>query len=679
MKQRILALLLAAGLCLGIIGACIPAALAADETGVEEAVEVLAGLGIVSGCSDGSYHPEDNLTRAQFCKLAVLAEGHGDKINAGAYRTLFSDVPGSNWAAPYVNLAYEEGLVSGYGDGTFGPDDAVTTAQAATIVLHLLGYTDDAIGPFWPEDAMSLADSLGLLDGLDKTAARALSRGDAALLLYHLLDQTTADGRDYYTALCSSAIKNALLLDNDSEASDGTLHTALVYADNALTCYEQADCLPELLVGRKGTLLLDSAGKVSGFLPDDTVCRQVVPVKTTSSALTGADGAEYSVNSALPVLLDGEKKTYGDCWYDLAGRARTTLYYASSGNLELIVASEAVAYEGVTLTGYYENAAPNTGSPTRITLLGITLDVADTARAGLSRFAVGDRLTVVLNGAGEVAAAHTTSEKKGELYGVLGSDGSVALTCGLTVKGTIASGSAQAGDLVKVSSIGVNQLSVNALSKSCRYSLNVSAAALGSIPLSDGVKIYERVGAGPVVEIGLDDILSDTVSSARIDFYATDDEGRVCLLLLDDATGYAYTYGFLVADTKTSAGISSDDTVTNKTIAVKNSAGTTQAYITGLSLKNGDVGGIAGTAKGTLAGAVTLTKARNIARSAFDGGDAVVVDEIRVPLADNVQVYNTATGRWTTLEAAKSYADRFTVYYSGALGANARVWVICTE
>ena len=167
MKQRILALLLAAGLCLGIIGACIPAALAADETGVEEAVEVLAGLGIVSGCSDGSYHPEDNLTRAQFCKLAVLAEGHGDKINAGAYRTLFSDVPGSNWAAPYVNLAYEEGLVSGYGDGTFGPDDAVTTAQAATIVLHLLGYTDDAIGPFWPEDAMALADSLGLLDGLD--------------------------------------------------------------------------------------------------------------------------------------------------------------------------------------------------------------------------------------------------------------------------------------------------------------------------------------------------------------------------------------------------------------------------------------------------------------------------------------------------------------------------------
>lgn len=125
----------------------------------------------------------------------------------------------------------------------------------------------------------------------------------------------------------------------------------------------------------------------------------------------------------FPSCWTGKKRPTAIAGTTWAGRARTTLYYASSGNLELIVASEAVAYEGVTLTGYYENAAPNTGSPTRITLLGITLDVADTARAGLSRFAVGDRLTVVLNGAGEVAAAYTTSEKKGELYGVLGSDG----------------------------------------------------------------------------------------------------------------------------------------------------------------------------------------------------------------------------------------------------------------
>mgnify|MGYP000795102719 CR=1 FL=1 len=71
--------LLAAGLCLGLIAAA-PALAFSDVSGEElsEAVEVLSGLGIVSGYSDGCYHPDDALTRAQFCKLAILTEGHGD-------------------------------------------------------------------------------------------------------------------------------------------------------------------------------------------------------------------------------------------------------------------------------------------------------------------------------------------------------------------------------------------------------------------------------------------------------------------------------------------------------------------------------------------------------------------------------------------------------------------------
>lgn len=90
MKQRILALLLAAGLCLGLIAAA-PALAFSDVSGEElsEAVEVLSGLGIVSGYSDGSYHPDDALTRAQFCKLAILTEGHGDQARGSAYRTGF--------------------------------------------------------------------------------------------------------------------------------------------------------------------------------------------------------------------------------------------------------------------------------------------------------------------------------------------------------------------------------------------------------------------------------------------------------------------------------------------------------------------------------------------------------------------------------------------------------------
>lgn len=56
------------------------------------------------------------------------------------------------------------------------------------------------------------------------------------------------------------------------------------------------------------------------------------------------------------------------------------------------MASEAAAYEGVMLTGYYENASPNAASPASITLLGVELEVADGAAAGAvrpSRWATG--------------------------------------------------------------------------------------------------------------------------------------------------------------------------------------------------------------------------------------------------------------------------------------------------
>lgn len=673
MKQRILALLLSAGLCLGIIAAA-PALAFSDvsDPEVSEAVEVLCGLGIVSGYSDGDYHPEETLTRAQFCKLAILAEGHGDQVQGSAYRTLFSDVPGSSWAAPYVNLAYEEGLVAGYGDGTFGPDDAVTAGQAVTIALRLLGYTQENIGPFWPEDYMNKANTLGLLDGIDAESGEGLTRGEAALLLYHVLRQTDSSGSDYIDNLCTSKVENAVLLDNDAEAEDGTLGTIQIYANQAVSWYEPESSVPDSLVGRKGTLLLNSSGQVAGFLPDDTTCRVVQLSEAAADGVTSTSGSTYTIASSTTVLLDGEVSTYGDCWYELDGRAQATLYYADSGGINLVVASEAAAYEGVMLTGYYESASPNTASPTSIVLLGIELDVAEDGAPGLSALSVGERITVTLNGSGEITAACSASEQKADVYGVLEND-QVALLCGLTAKGDIRTGSAAVGDLVRVTATDIGELSASSVSGGSRYALNVTDGTLGSIPLSEDVKLYERVGTSSVVEIALDDILVDTVAAASIDFYDTNSDGEVCLLLLDDVTGNAYTYGLLSVGQQT--GGSGSMTYTNRTVSVENSSGTTQEYITGKTAKSGTMGGIAVNASGTAVGVVTLTEAE-VTRSDFSGEDYVVADGIQVPISDQVEVYNQDTDRWITLSAAKSYGASLTVYYSGTLGEDAVVRVV---
>ncbi|MFQ9917270.1 MAG: hypothetical protein ACLRWQ_13620 [Flavonifractor plautii] len=61
-----------------------------------------------------------------------------------------------------------------------------------------------------------------------------------------------------------------MLLDNNAEAADGTLGTVEVYANQTISWYEPAEAVPDRLVGRKGALLLDEAGKAVGFLPDDS-------------------------------------------------------------------------------------------------------------------------------------------------------------------------------------------------------------------------------------------------------------------------------------------------------------------------------------------------------------------------------------------------------------------------
>ena len=90
------------------------------------------------------------------------------------------------------------------------------------------------------------------------------------------------------------------------------------------------------------------------------------------------------------------------------------------------------------------------------------------------------------------------------------------------------------------------------------------------------------------------------------------------------------------------------------------------------------MGGIAVSSDGKAVDIVTLERAGTVSRSDFDGEDYVVVEGVRVPVSDQVQVYNQDTGRWTTLADAKGAAESFYVYYSGSLGEDAVVRVIYT-
>ena len=102
------------------------------------AVNTLASLGMVSGDANGNYRPNDPITRAEFCVIALAFAYEPD--NAVCY---FSDVSRSDWFYTYVAQAASYGWIGGYTNGNFGPNDRITRAQVTTIVNNMLGRAAD--------------------------------------------------------------------------------------------------------------------------------------------------------------------------------------------------------------------------------------------------------------------------------------------------------------------------------------------------------------------------------------------------------------------------------------------------------------------------------------------------------------------------------------------------------
>lgn len=108
-------------------------------------VSYLARYGIAVGYTDGLFHGEEPITRAEFTAMAVRffdAYGDGDPAIMENYGG-FWDVSPGHWAAGYIEDAARYGWVVGYGNGTFQADDEITRAEVVTIVNRLLGREAD--------------------------------------------------------------------------------------------------------------------------------------------------------------------------------------------------------------------------------------------------------------------------------------------------------------------------------------------------------------------------------------------------------------------------------------------------------------------------------------------------------------------------------------------------------
>ena len=178
-----------------------------------EVVDTLVSLGVINGYTDGSFKPNDTVTRAEMAKMIyVLRTGNSDASAYNNDKTSFTDVNG-HWAAGFIKYCQSVGIIAGQSATKFAPDQTVTAQEAAKMLLVTLGYDAQKaglVGINWASKTNALADENGLLDDVNTSFTGPCPRQYAAQLIYNAIDTPTVVWRD-------DAYTNVTLLGDDNK------------------------------------------------------------------------------------------------------------------------------------------------------------------------------------------------------------------------------------------------------------------------------------------------------------------------------------------------------------------------------------------------------------------------------------------------------------------------------
>lgn len=490
-RTKWIALLLAVSLLAGMVttvsaaGATpiAPAFTDIADPNVAESADLLRLLGIVNGTGGTSFRPQGTLTRAEFSKMAVELVGEGGKAASQMNRTIFRDVPSTHWARGYIHVAAQAAtgenakapLIRGDGAGYFRPNEAITFAEATTILMRVLGYSDDTVGfgSAWYDGYLSTAKQIGLTDGVSAAPLSSITRGDAAVLFANAIYTTPRDGKDVFlvTSLGGSITESQLVLEVKGQTTaDGGW--ALRTAEKSYRTHRGN--LDPSYQGQRCKLVLDKEGDVLALRQDTDYTTRTIRILEAEARYVVAQGQEQVlVDPATPIYQSGQNQsTYGETYakqipygtnavfcYNKAGALQSI--YLLAGDLNAVTAvampgtdpfrplfssvTPTVYKNGVPaslsdvqpydvgsfdgsadvldlsdrkLTGVYENASPSAVSPSVITVMGEEFKVLDCALKDLTGFKLGDRMTLLLDGNNNVAGVVSPDAVSAEPIGV---------------------------------------------------------------------------------------------------------------------------------------------------------------------------------------------------------------------------------------------------------------------
>ena len=495
MKKRTisaaLALCLALSLCAGVQ--------AAGSSAKQEAVQALGIL--TAGDSLTSQ-----VTRAQFAQMLTAASPYQDAAE-GYGVSLFKDLKGEHWASGYVRIAVEQGWMSGYVDGTFRPDRAITLEEGCAALLKVLGYDASALKGAYPAAQLSKASSIGLLDGVSATRGDELTRQDCVELFYNLLTAQTSAGAVYGVSLgytiTGGQLDYSALVAADTKGPYVAADTALslpftpgtVYLNGAVSSLSAAQQYDVYYYNANMNTVWVYRDRVTGTLTG------VSPSKSAPTSVTVA-GVSYQIGTSQASYQLSSQGSFQE------GDMVTLLLGMNGEAVQAIDALESEAvYYGTVVSSTKASSTPSTTSAA-------------------------------------TAAPQVTTQ--------------VACTDGV-VRTFYHSGSAlSAGRLVTVATTQTGSTVKNLSTKRLEGAVSKDGASFAGHDFSAGVQILDTDGDGGYARIYPARLAGAKLSGKDVRYYTLDANGDIDRMVLQNVTGDTWSYAYVsnIADSSSEMNIS---------------------------------------------------------------------------------------------------------------------------
>ncbi len=190
--RKTMALMLALAMVLTAFGAVtVSAASFSDTQGhwAESVIDKWSGAGVVNGYSDGTFHPDSNITRAELAKVISTARKYTAEADIN-----FSDVADGDWYVSDLKKCVAQGVIGGYEDNTFRPDNEVTREEAAAMFQRayqvnshgLITFADSDQISAWATTAISAMVGTGIINGYEDNTFRpaaSITRAEVVKIL----------------------------------------------------------------------------------------------------------------------------------------------------------------------------------------------------------------------------------------------------------------------------------------------------------------------------------------------------------------------------------------------------------------------------------------------------------------------------------------------------------------